>query len=54
MDSIAVEPAQTAKINLIGLDLAELEEVLAPLNLRSFRLGQLWQQMYRLGARLLI
>lgn len=50
MDSIAVEPAQTAKINLIGLDLAELEEVLAPLNLRSFRLGQLWQQMYRLGA----
>ncbi len=50
MDSIAIEPDQTAKINLIGLDLPELEEALAPLNLRSFRLGQLWQQMYRLGA----
>jgi 23S rRNA (adenine2503-C2)-methyltransferase len=50
MDSIAIAPDQTAKTNLIGLDLAELEETLAPLNLRSFRLGQLWQQMYRLGA----
>jgi 23S rRNA (adenine2503-C2)-methyltransferase len=50
MDRIAIEPEQTAKTNLIGLDLAELEGTLAPLNLRSFRLSQLWQQMYRLGA----
>ena len=50
MDSLAVEPPETVKTSLIGLDLAELEEVLAPLNLRSFRLGQLWQQIYRLGA----
>ena len=50
MDSIAIVPDQTVKINLIGLDLAELELTLAPLKLRSFRLSQLWQQMYRLGA----
>lgn len=50
MDSVAPVTGQIAKTNLIGLDRDELAEVLERFNLRDFRLGQLWQQMYRLGA----
>lgn len=50
MDSVAPDSGQIAKTNLIGLNKDELADALERFNLRSFRLGQLWQQMYRLGA----
>lgn len=36
--------------NLIGLDRDGLAETLAPLGLKGYRVGQVWQQVYRLGA----
>ncbi len=38
-------------VDLIGLDRAGLAAALAPLGLQGYRVGQVWQQLYRLGAR---
>ena len=39
-----------ARPDLIGLDREGLAEALAPLGLKGYRVGQIWQQIYRLGA----
>ena len=40
----------SAKTDLVGLDRDGLAEALAPLGLKGYRVGQVWQQLYRLGA----
>ena len=39
-----------APVDLVGLDRDGLAAALAPLGLKGYRVGQVWQQMYRQGV----
>jgi len=36
--------------DLVGLDRESLANLLEPHGLKGYRIGQIWQQIYRLGA----
>ncbi len=42
--------AAAGRVDLVGLDRDGLAAAVEPLGLKGYRVGQLWQQIYRLGA----